>query len=244
MSRKPGAIQILGHLYNENLTEYSVCAHMVANHFGMTDARIAFWASSVISRLALNSARTVYDRMGQNLKPFFAEMGLRSSDPQVKLIYKSLADYNPGAIFYVICMYMPQGALSYREFFLLALKQVMTDLGIDEEFFKAEALSEASDYVGVLRRSSYNTISSLGSAGFENFTRLIGSVGLLPFTSLNLPPVLLMGDVKYQFHDSELNTLRDFDIEAGYLVNRPGFPRHSPGSLRNAFQTLPVTADC
>lgn len=28
------------------------------------------------------------------------------------------------------------------------------------------------------------------------------------------------------------------------IVNRPGFPRHSPGSLRNAFQTLPVTADC
>ena len=27
-------------------------------------------------------------------------------------------------------------------------------------------------------------------------------------------------------------------------VNRPRFPRHSPGSLRNAFQTLPVTADC
>lgn len=27
-------------------------------------------------------------------------------------------------------------------------------------------------------------------------------------------------------------------------MNRPGFPRHSPGSLRNAFQTLPVTADC
>ncbi len=27
-------------------------------------------------------------------------------------------------------------------------------------------------------------------------------------------------------------------------VNRPGFPRHSPGSLRNAFQTLPVTDDC
>ena len=27
-------------------------------------------------------------------------------------------------------------------------------------------------------------------------------------------------------------------------LNRPRFPRHSPGSLRNAFQTLPVTADC
>lgn len=28
------------------------------------------------------------------------------------------------------------------------------------------------------------------------------------------------------------------------FMNRPGFPRHSPGSLRNAFQTLTVTADC
>lgn len=31
---------------------------------------------------------------------------------------------------------------------------------------------------------------------------------------------------------------------AAWILNRPGFPRHSPGSLRNAFQTLPVTADC
>ncbi|MDF3199681.1 hypothetical protein P3C29_13410 [Pseudomonas sp. 1912-s] len=28
------------------------------------------------------------------------------------------------------------------------------------------------------------------------------------------------------------------------LLNRPGFSRHLASSLRNAFQTLPVTADC
>ncbi|QPO22697.1 restriction endonuclease, SacI family [Pseudomonas sp. Y39-6] len=28
------------------------------------------------------------------------------------------------------------------------------------------------------------------------------------------------------------------------IMNRPGLSRHSQGSLRNAFQTLPVTADC
>ena len=28
------------------------------------------------------------------------------------------------------------------------------------------------------------------------------------------------------------------------LVNRPGFSRHLASSLRNAFQTLPVTVDC
>ena len=41
-------------------------------------------------------------------------------------------------------------------------------------------------------------------------------------------------------------SLWDAMLFCGYEhnVNRPGFPRHSPGSLRNAFQTLPVTADC
>ena len=36
----------------------------------------------------------------------------------------------------------------------------------------------------------------------------------------------------------------DLRFPAAIELNRPGFPRHSPGSLRNAFQTLPVTADC
>lgn len=43
-------------------------------------------------------------------------------------------------------------------------------------------------------------------------------------------------------------TLKDCDAlsqQASRLkLNRPGFSRHSQGSLRNAFQTLPVTADC
>ena len=37
-----------------------------------------------------------------------------------------------------------------------------------------------------------------------------------------------------------------YEEESGEKVslNRPGFSRHSPSSLCNAFQTLPVTADC
>jgi hypothetical protein len=35
-----------------------------------------------------------------------------------------------------------------------------------------------------------------------------------------------------------------FNLAIDSKLNRPGFSRHSQGSLRNAFQTLPVTADC
>ena len=54
-----------------------------------------------------------------------------------------------------------------------------------------------------------------------------------------------------QFVSSQDNVILD-ELErwpellaaACFDVNRPGFSRHSQGSLRNAFQTLPVTADC
>ena len=41
----------------------------------------------------------------------------------------------------------------------------------------------------------------------------------------------------------DLTKLRVRDIAHGDL-NRPGFSRHLASSLRNAFQTLPVTTDC
>ena len=49
----------------------------------------------------------------------------------------------------------------------------------------------------------------------------------------------------------DLTKLRVRDIAHGehvssraIVMNRPGFSRHLASSLRNAFQTLPVTADC
>jgi hypothetical protein len=35
-----------------------------------------------------------------------------------------------------------------------------------------------------------------------------------------------------------------YRYSAGVSLNRPGFPRHFPGSVNVAFQTLPVTAGC
>ena len=38
--------------------------------------------------------------------------------------------------------------------------------------------------------------------------------------------------------------MKTFDLPQALQLNRPGFSRHLASSLRNAFQTLPVTADC
>ena len=56
-----------------------------------------------------------------------------------------------------------------------------------------------------------------------------------------------------QYHEHEVFALLLLDTNHRVIsfrelfrctLNRPGFFRHSPSSLRNAFQTLPGTADC
>ena len=50
-----------------------------------------------------------------------------------------------------------------------------------------------------------------------------------------------------QLFDRNHSSIQRILAETGGIrpaVNRPGFSRHLASSLRNAFQTLPVTADC
>ena len=81
------------------------------------------------------------------------------------------------------------------------------------------------------------------------FLRLSDTSGpaLLETGHSDPPPV---GSISHVGTDAALEQAGPFSreeiegIDKVDPVNRPGFPRHSPGSLRNAFQTLPVTADC
>ena len=66
-----------------------------------------------------------------------------------------------------------------------------------------------------------NTPEAIYALGVEGLTEYIKTIGL--------------------FNSKAKNVIETCRL---LIVNRPRFPRHSPGSLRNAFQTLPVTADC
>lgn len=44
--------------------------------------------------------------------------------------------------------------------------------------------------------------------------------------------------------EAEQGVIGGLMLDNSTWVNRPGFFRHLANSLRNVFQTLPVTADC
>ncbi len=209
--------EMLDYLYDVKRTEYSVCAHMVANRFNVKDARVAFRVSSLIARIALNSSRMVYETINKNLKAFLARVKIGANDPEAKLLRRALTDYNPGAIFYIVWLQIDKDALDSLPRFGVSLVAGMYSLGVRFEFFMKTALDEADGLTAELRKSPCNTIAKFGSAGFENLTRMIHDFGIIDLQKMNLPPALLGDSAQYKFHDVELNSLCDFDVDDAYL---------------------------
>lgn len=209
--------QTLKYLYDENLTEYSVCAHMVANHFGIKDAAIAFEVSAVIARVVLNSSHSVYNTVLKNIKIFFDHMGLANGQQEAKAIRRGLENYDPGVLFYVLCMRM-EGPLGSLPQLGLTLMTTLLTLGVHyERDYKTSAIKEAGEIFKEIGSSPVEAIATLAAAGLDNFNNMIGRYGLLDLHNMNLPPVLLGDSAQYKFHEVAGNKLNDLDLDEIYL---------------------------
>lgn len=209
--------QTMEYLYNENLTEYSVCAHIVGNHFQIKDAGVAFRASAVIARVVLNSSGTVYKTVLKNIKVFFDFMGLSSGHAEAKAIRRGLGNNDPGALFYVLCMRMEGSLNSFPRFgSTLITTLALFDVHYKRDF-EASAIEEAGAIFKEIGSSPIETIVAISTAGFENFNNTIGSFGLMDLHEMNLPPVLLGDSTQYKFRDTAGNRLNGLELDESYL---------------------------
>ncbi|WP_416424484.1 hypothetical protein RAM80_01595 [Pseudomonas sp. App30] len=209
--------ELFSYLYDVTLTEYSVCAHLVANRFNMPNARVSFLASSVIARTVLNSSKDVYSVVLKNFNVYLARVGLSGSDQESKMLRRSLANSDPGALFYIICLQMDRGALSSLPAFASGLVVAMRQLGVKFEFYIETALREAGGLHADLIGSSLNSVVEFAAAGFENLACMLGAYGMLKLSDMNLPPVLLGDDSEWRLHDATANRLRGFGVPDSYF---------------------------
>ena len=205
------------YLYNPKLTEYSVCAHLVANHFNQSEATLAFWAASIIAKIALNASLDVFNIILKNIRVFFDAVGLRYSDVEAKAIRRALGNYDVGALFYVICLLMDKGALKTPASFGASMVITMARLGVHyERDYERTALQEAQGIFAEIKENSFDTIVRVASAGFENLNTMIGGFGMLKLSQMHLPPVLLGDSKQHEFHPVDSNMLKGVELEASY----------------------------
>lgn len=206
----------LDHIYDSNLTEYSACAHLLANTQNCSDLIVAMRSASVISKLVLNAPDTAFSKAGRNLENFYRKFGVSERDKQVTLIKHALKNINHGALFYLVTMMLPRGSLASSESLVEGLRYSLSSLGIPLENYLSDAQDQVNEILKCLRSSRIDSIRVLSESGYKNFNIITGKPLHTYFDKLDLPPVYLGDMSQYCFFAGSSNKLKDLDIDVIY----------------------------
>lgn len=208
--------ELMDYIYNPELTEYSVCAHLLANRQDCKDARVAFHCSGIISRLTLNATPMVFTTVRRNLDPYLRRYGIPKDSPPHRNIKAALKEENHGILYYLIAMQLPDGCLDTLQTFVFGLASSLRVLGIPVDTYMHHARDSVKQSADKLKNSRSEYFKVLAESGLDNFEKLSKLGSPLVFSDFSLPPAIL-GDLShYQFNPAEGNRLKDIDLEDMY----------------------------
>lgn len=185
----------LQYLYNRDLTEYSVCAHLVANHQQTSDALLTFSLSGTIARWVLNAPARAFQQVVEHAQ-LGRIVGASEDHPYVAALRDGIRAEDLGALYYAIVAALPKAALrggaSVQQAIELSLVALALDPGAVARW-RAEDMGEISARVAA---GVCPALRQLAAAGVSNHARMAPYEVALPFAVLDLPQVLF-GDMRY-----------------------------------------------
>ena len=201
--------KLLDYIYNKGLTEYSVCAHLMANKYKEPDIVLTYKASAILCRIVLNTPSSIYNQIVRECD-FGALFGsTKGVDAWVEKILKGLEYLEPGFLFYLICHAMPDGKLDKSDDVLSLICSGLKKLGVDYEHLKSESEVEFLKYSNLAITSKIESISKISGSGQENYNRTDWSNSRIDFYEMNIPPALLGDSVEVDVFSGDKNSLKD-----------------------------------
>lgn len=186
----------LGYLYDRDLTEYSVCAHLLANHQNCSDALSTFMLSGVVARWVLNAPVRAYARVASHA-PLGRLLGAMESDPFVAALRDGVRSGDVGAMYYAMVAALPVDAWRRATIAQPAMDTAMANLTLEPNTVIDWRLHEVEVVAAQLGRSPSRAIRRLAAAGVGNMAQLTPYTAALPLAQLDLPQVML-GDLQYR----------------------------------------------
>lgn len=200
------------YLYNPNLTEYSVCAHIVANKMGTPDVSEAFRACTILTRFVLNFPEWAFDQIAK-FCPVSDVLGVAKGHPFCKSVKTGLEHRNYGIAYYLLCSALPSNFASVNSSIKPAISRSLRVLRIDMEELMEMSSMAIERAAKELVQSEISTIANLAEAGMKNY-RIIDPFSCeINFSKLHLPPALLGDSEKFNLFSSDENNLSDFDLD-------------------------------
>jgi hypothetical protein len=205
------AAELLNYLYDRELTEYSVCAHLLSNNQTNIDIALTFKASAIVCRYILNTPFKIYKKIAEtaNLSSIFGP----GTAEWVDKIAQGLHQNEPGFLYYLICNQLPKGCLESTAKTIAGIKVALSNLNIDIDDLKAEAALEFESYVTSIDKSKIEHIKKISKSSKKNFNIIDWDIPFLPFDELDLPPALLGDSTSINLLSGDNNNLASLDLE-------------------------------
>lgn len=208
--------ELLGYIYSPDLTEYSVCFHLLANISGSTDIGVTARAVGWLVRLILNMPKISFVTASKNVKIYADKVGLPHNDLSVKRLKAALDQCNHGAMFFLLSVLLAEGNLGSRMRFFSSVEIALKSIGLSMEKLSRAAKAEVRECMEELSKSSSEALRTIAEAGNNNFLSLYPDKLDYPLQNLALPPSL-HGDLEpYYFSPADHNQLRAYDIDNAY----------------------------
>lgn len=213
--------KLLDYIYNKDLTEYSVCAHLLANKYKEPDILYTYQASAILCRIVLNTPSTIYNKIAVDCD-FNALFGAtKEAEAWIEKIRKGLSYLEPGILYYLICYAMPDGKLSKSDDVMPLIHSGFKRLSINYIDLQNESKIEFSKYSNLAAGSKIESIVKIAQAGQANYQRSDWSKSKIDFFEMNIPPALLGDSVEINIFSGDKNSLHSLSLNAVYdeLVN-------------------------
>jgi hypothetical protein len=203
----------IDYIYNPEITEYSVCAHIVANQQHCSDVLAAYQLCAIIIRSLLNFPEQTIIWLADNC-PIGDLLKISEDSSFVKAIRNGLKNGDLGILYYLVCISLPEQSHVSKQAAIDGVVEAFKNLGIDFGVLHTQAKARASELCVNILNTAIQPISQIARAGQENFFRISESDPMLNFSNLNLPPVLLGDSSISHVFGSDSNLLKDFDFDA------------------------------
>lgn len=204
--------EIFNYIYDQNITEYSVCVHVVANHLGLKDIFLSFQICAIITRLVLNFPKSMLDKVieGAEIHDIVGVPKGHEFEDRMKAGIKS---HNLGVLFYLICKSLPAHTAESRDKIIIGVDNALIRMGVSLKLIADEAIKEVEEISLELSESRLRIIAFLSKAGADNFSKIpLTSTGL-DFSALSLPSVYLEDGTEGVIFNDDNNVLKGIGIE-------------------------------
>ncbi len=205
------------HIYNPELTEYSVCAHLVANSLKLANVFDALRVAARIVHLCLNATSELFDQieLSQDAR---RKLHLDASGSEYENnIRLALRWRDRGFLFYLLTALLDECDLSSNESMDQSIISAANLLSIDIQRSSLSARRYVELRCDELQRSPFLAISEISKCSLANFDQRESNEGVqYDFTRFEVPPVLLGDNTVAPLEVCKDGRLRQLDIERSY----------------------------